>query len=74
MSNALSYDGVVEVSSPNVSYTEEEIVSTYTYQSTDVRVEESKTGAPKLIATPKEVKYEFRTKRVAPKTGVMIVG
>jgi len=73
-SSAHSYSGPIEIASPNVTYTEESIVSTYEYRTTDVKFEESKDGAPRLVATPKVSKYQFKTSRAVPRTGIMIVG
>jgi len=58
-----------EVSSPNVSYGDEYIESTYHYHTTDVVRQQGKT-----VAMPKTVEYQFRTKRKAPKMGLMLVG
>ena len=58
------------VNSPNVTYTDSEIKSTYTYRTTKVE-----TGADgKLVATPTETLYDFKTERKVPKTGMMLVG
>lgn len=61
---------VFEVNSPNVVYTDAEIRSKYTYRTTAV------TSGPdgKLVATPKETLYDFKTDRAVPKTGMMLVG
>jgi hypothetical protein len=52
------------VNSPDVKYTEEEIVSEYTYQTTKVEVSGD---APKV--TPVNKKYTFKTQRKVPKLG-----
>ncbi|KAF2762769.1 myo-inositol-phosphate synthase [Pseudovirgaria hyperparasitica] len=58
------------VNSPNVTYTETEITSKYTYRTTAIS-----TGADgKFVATPKETKYDFKTERKVPKVGMMLVG
>jgi myo-inositol-1-phosphate synthase len=57
------------VNSPDVKYTEEEIVADYHYQTTKVEVSGD---APKV--TPVSRKYTFKTERKVPKLGVMIVG
>jgi len=58
-----------QVVSPNVTYTDDEIVSQYDYQTTDVSVD-------KGMATVKPVsrKFTFKTDRRVPKLGVMLVG
>ncbi|TMW57279.1 hypothetical protein Poli38472_003204 [Pythium oligandrum] len=53
------------VNSKNVTYTEEEIISNYTYHVTKV---EGNT------VTPVEEKYTLKTGRKVPKLGVMIIG
>ncbi|KAI9905182.1 hypothetical protein PsorP6_013828 [Peronosclerospora sorghi] len=53
------------VNSKNVVYTDNEITSQYTYNTT--RVEGT-------VATPLEEKFTFKTERKVPKLGVMIVG
>eukprot|EP00002_Diphylleia_rotans_P013320 TRINITY_DN25_c0_g1_i1.p1 TRINITY_DN25_c0_g1~~TRINITY_DN25_c0_g1_i1.p1 ORF type:complete len:509 (-),score=107.53 TRINITY_DN25_c0_g1_i1:513-2039(-) len=57
------------VNSPNVQYTETEIVSQYTYQTT-VAHEDSGT----MVITPITQHFEFHTQRKVPKTGLMMVG
>lgn len=59
-----------KVSSPNVTYTDSEIRSKYTYRTTLV----DQTPEGKYVATPKETVYEFKVDRKVPKTGVMLVG
>jgi len=59
-----------EVSSPDVTYGDEYIESTYGYQST--HVVEKEPG--KVVAIPKTTTYQFRTKRKVPKVGLMLVG
>lgn len=71
---AKSYSGTIEIASPNVTYTEDTIVSDYEYRTTDVTFEEGKEGARRLVATPKVQKYQFKTKRAVPRMGLMIVG
>lgn len=58
------------VDSPNVTYTDDEIRSKYTYRTTSV----SKLPSGSLKATPKETNYEFKVDRRVPRTGVMLVG
>lgn len=59
-----------QVVSPNVTYTEKEIRSKYTYRTTSVE----KTDNGKYVATPKETIYDFKVDRKTPKTGMMLVG
>ncbi|RYO95542.1 hypothetical protein DL764_007664 [Monosporascus ibericus] len=62
---------VFVVDSPNVTYTDEEILSRYTYRTTIV----SKDAASgKYVAKPKETAYEFKTDRKVPRVGMMLVG
>ncbi len=61
--------GRVVVESPSVEYREDHIYSTYNYATTTVE----KRGAD-LLVQPKNVEYQFRTKRTVPKTGLMLVG
>ncbi|RYP63155.1 hypothetical protein DL770_009447 [Monosporascus sp. CRB-9-2] len=59
------------VDSPNVTYTDDEILSRYTYRTTSV----SKDAASgNYVATPKETAYVFKTDRKVPKVGMMLVG
>ncbi|KAN0048200.1 hypothetical protein ACTA71_002595 [Dictyostelium dimigraforme] len=58
-----------KVNSPNVKYTEEHIISDYTYQTTKIQ-----TVNNELIVEPVNEKYIFKTERKVPKMGVMIVG
>lgn len=58
------------VNSSNVTYTDSEIRSKYTYRTTKVE-----TGADgKYVATPNETLYDFKVDRKVPKTGMMLVG
>lgn len=57
------------VQSPNVTYTDTDITSKYTYRTTDVSVTDGK-----FTATPKETVYDFKTERHVGKVGVMLVG
>ncbi|XP_077997032.1 inositol-3-phosphate synthase 1-A-like [Glandiceps talaboti] len=57
------------VKSPNVEYSEGQIVSQYNYETTEVTQENGT-----LTATPKQTKFTFRTERKKPKLGCMLVG
>ncbi|KAI1773367.1 myo-inositol-1-phosphate synthase [Hypoxylon cercidicola] len=67
---APSNGGLFAVSSPNVVYTDSEILSKYTYRTTSV----TQNGAGKYVATPKETVYDFKVDRKVPKVGMMLVG
>jgi len=58
-----------EVVSPDVTYGEQYIESTYNYQTTEVTSLNGKT-----IARPTSTTYQFRTERKVPKVGLMLVG
>ncbi len=60
----------IKVNSPDVIYTDEEIISNYKYKTTNV--ERDNDG--NLIATPKITEYVFKTKTKLPKFGLMMVG
>lgn len=57
------------VNSANVKYTDNEILSKYTYRTTDITK-----GENGLVATPRSTEYDFKVERKAPKTGMMLVG
>jgi myo-inositol-1-phosphate synthase len=57
------------VDSANVQYTDDHILSKYTYRTTDV----SRDGG-RLVATPRETLYDFKVERKVPKVGAMLVG
>ena len=69
-SNAAPSQDIFTVNSPNVTYTDTEINSKYTYRTTDIAVSED----GKLLATPKQTLYDFKVQRKVPKVGVMLVG
>jgi myo-inositol-1-phosphate synthase len=62
-----------KVESPNVKYTETEIRSVYSYETTEL-VHENRNNTYEWIVKPKTVKYEFKTQTNVPKLGVMLVG
>lgn len=65
-----THNDLFEVNSPNVTYTDAAIKSKYTYRTTSIEA-----GANgKLVATPKETVYDFKTDRKVPKTGMMLIG
>lgn len=57
------------VDSPNVTYNDDFITSTYQYQRSQARIEDDK-----FVVTPVTTTYSFKTARKVPKLGVMIVG
>jgi len=57
------------VNSPNVKYTDTHIISDYTYRTTEANVQDGK-----VILSPKETKFTFKTETKVPKLGVMLVG
>ncbi|KAM3508325.1 hypothetical protein MY10362_001238 [Beauveria mimosiformis] len=67
---AASVTPTFKVNSPNVTYTDSEIRSKYTYRTTSVETDAS----GNFIATPKETPYEFKVERKVPKIGMMLVG
>ena len=60
----------VTVNAPNVEYSAEHITAKYEYASTVVKKQED----GKYQVTPTKTVYEFRTQRVVPKVGLMLVG
>jgi len=57
------------VHSPDVQYSDKFIVSEYTYRNTTAQVENGK-----VVLTPQQHHYTFKTDRKVPKLGVMLVG
>ncbi|KAI4232130.1 MAG: hypothetical protein LQ349_005182 [Xanthoria aureola] len=58
------------VDSPNVTYTENEIKSKYSYYTTSV----TDSGDGRYVARPKETIYDFKVDRKVGKVGMMLVG
>jgi len=58
------------VQSPNVTYSDDAIVSKYVYRQT--KVTKSSNGG--YVATPKETAYDFKVERKVGKVGMMLVG
>jgi myo-inositol-1-phosphate synthase len=63
-------DELFVVDSANVQYTDDHILSKYTYRTTDV----SRGENGRLVARPRETLYDFKVERKVPKVGVMLVG
>ena len=57
------------ISSPNTTYTDDEIHSKYVYR--DANVTYTQNG---MVVTPYEKLYEFKTDRNVPRLGLMMVG
>lgn len=56
------------VESPNVQYTDDEIVSKYDYTSTELLREQTESG-PRWVVKPKTTNYTFKTDAKVPKLG-----
>lgn len=69
-SSASATGSLFTVNSPNVVYTDDAILSKYTYRTTAVH------AGPdgRLTATPTETIYDFKVDRHVPKVGLMLVG
>jgi hypothetical protein len=59
----------VHVESPNIEYQDDVILSSYKYNTSKARVENDR-----VIVTPKEENYFFRTERKVPRLGVLVIG
>lgn len=57
-----------KVESPNVKYTDHEIESVYSYETTEL-VHENRNGTYQWIVKPKTIKYHFKTDTSVPKLG-----
>lgn len=60
-----------KVESPNVTYTDDEIQSVYSYETTEL-VHVNRNGTYEWVVKPKTVKYEFKTDIHVPKLGYNI--
>jgi myo-inositol-1-phosphate synthase len=58
------------VQSPNVTYSDDAILSKYVYRQT--KVTKSSNGG--YVATPKETVYDFKVERKVGRVGMMLVG
>lgn len=65
----ISPGSVLRVNSPNVHYTDDEIISDYVYEKNLVSV-----VGNQVVVTPGTHYYTFKTKLKVPKTGLMMVG
>lgn len=59
----------IQVKSPNIKYTDKEIISNYIYERNIC-----KQTSNEIIIEPKKYKYTFKVQRKVPKVGVMLVG
>ena len=71
MSYQFQRPAALEVASPNVRYSAQEIVSRYAYATTTVHRDEA---SGRVTCTPQSREIEFKTQRVVPRTGVLLVG
>ncbi|KAL8759105.1 MAG: hypothetical protein Q9199_000987 [Rusavskia elegans] len=69
-STAAEHKDMFTVDSPNVTYTENEIKSKFSYYTTSV----TDSGDGKYVAKPKETVYDFKVDRKVGKVGMMLVG
>ncbi|KAL8995963.1 MAG: hypothetical protein Q9169_004410 [Polycauliona sp. 2 TL-2023] len=69
-STAGEHKDMFTVDSPNVTYTDNEIKSKYSYYTTSV----TDAGNGKYVAKPKETVYDFKVDRKVGKVGMMLVG
>eukprot|EP00659_Diplonema_papillatum_P005827 gene5827-8920_t len=59
----------IKVNAPNVEYTKGQIISTYPYDNTMVKME-----GENVVVTPKTTEYKFKTDARVPKLGMMLAG
>ncbi|GAA5935122.1 hypothetical protein JCM1841_000338 [Sporobolomyces salmonicolor] len=64
----------VHVSSPNLTYTDDELLAKYTFHSASVQKSTDAEGHVKYEVKPVAQDLEFKTERKVPKTGLMLVG
>ncbi|GAA5991192.1 hypothetical protein JCM5350_008234, partial [Sporobolomyces pararoseus] len=64
----------IQVTSPNLTYSEEELLAKYTFHSSAVKKSVDGNGQIKYEVKPVEKELEFKTLRKVPKTGLMLVG
>ena len=70
MNSAYQYtDSPIIVNAPNVTYTDDTITSDYVYHTSSAKIEDGK-----VIITPQDEKYTFKTDRRIPKVGMMLIG
>ena len=59
----------VKVNSSNVQYSEDEIISNFKYDKTNVKV-----NGEDVVVTPASTEFQFKTDAKVPKVGMMLVG
>ncbi|GAA5859348.1 hypothetical protein JCM1840_004574 [Sporobolomyces johnsonii] len=64
----------IHVSSPNLTYTQDELLAKYTFHSASVQKSTDAEGQVKYEVKPVAKDLEFKTERKVPKTGLMLVG
>lgn len=64
----------VKVTSPNLTYSQQELVAKYTFHSATVKTSTTQDGHVEYDVEPVEKHLEFKTVREVPKTGLMLVG
>lgn len=69
MASSLYSNNPIEVTAPNVTYTDDHIEAKYVYETTDVQLQGNNT-----VATPLKETFYFKTQRRVPRVGMMIVG
>lgn len=70
MNSAYQYiDSPIIVNAPNVTYTDDTITADYVYHTSEAKMEEGK-----VVITPQDEKYVFKTDRRIPKVGMMLIG
>ena len=70
MNSAYQYtDSPIQVNAPNVTYTDDTIIADYVYHTSSAKIEDGK-----VIITPQDEKYTFKTDRRIPKVGMMLIG
>mmetsp|Transcript_8128 Transcript_8128/g.20185 ORF Transcript_8128/g.20185 Transcript_8128/m.20185 type:complete len:517 (-) Transcript_8128:180-1730(-) len=69
MNSSTFCSGDFEVESPDVTYTDDEIISKYVYERTEVTSE-----GGKVRVKPVRESFTFKTGRKVPKVGIMLVG
>ncbi|GAA5885146.1 hypothetical protein JCM16303_005875 [Sporobolomyces ruberrimus] len=64
----------IQVTSPYLTYSEQELLAKYVFHSTSVKKTVDSEGHVRYDAKPVEKELEFKTVRNVPKTGLMLVG
>ncbi|GAA5938695.1 inositol-3-phosphate synthase INO1 [Sporobolomyces koalae] len=64
----------IEVTSPNLTYSDEELIAKYVFHTSTVNKSTDADGHVRYAVKPVEKALEFKTMRKVPKTGLMLVG